>query len=229
MASVYQDFREEIKNYIAINEILQVRIMDDPESPTCYSRINDIAEGKLVIAWPTHHGTRLIVRRDQMLTFLIMRGEVPHEFGGLVDELDPAAKLPQITIIPGSSIIRIQRRQNFRIKTLASVDIVAQIVDAKDEASSTIAIQTTTWDISAGGISIKHPTRFPENAPMEIKLALPDGGPTIKLPCRVIYSDPQAENPSLYRTGICYLLITEKERARIVRFVYRTQLKRLHP
>ena len=114
MSSVNQDFTEDIKNYISVNEILQVRIMDDAGSPTCYSRINDITEGKMVIAWPTHHGSRLIVRRDQMLTFFIMRGEVPHEFGGLVDELDTSAKLPQLTIIPGSSIIRIQRRQNFR-------------------------------------------------------------------------------------------------------------------
>jgi c-di-GMP-binding flagellar brake protein YcgR len=229
MASVNQDFIEDIKNYISINEILQVRIMDDPGSPTCYSRINDIAEGRMVIAWPTHHGTRLIVRRDQMLTFFIMRGEVPHEFGGLVDELDQSAKLPQITIIPGSSIIRIQRRQNFRIKALVPAEIVAQIIDAKDEASATIAIQTTTYDLSAGGIAVMHPKRFPENAPMEIKLALPDGGSSIKLPCRAVYSDALAENPALHRTGICYLMITEKERARIVRYVYRTQLKRLHP
>jgi c-di-GMP-binding flagellar brake protein YcgR len=229
MASVNPDFIEDIKNYIAINEILQVRIMDDPESPTCYSRISDITDGKMVIAWPTHHGNRLIVRRDQMLTFFIMRGDVPHEFGGLVDELDISARLPQITIIPGSSIIRIQRRQNFRIKALNPVDIVAQMIDPKDASSSTVAIQTTTYDLSAGGIAIIHPKRFPENTPMEIKLALPDGESNIKIPCRVVYSDALAENPSMHRSGICYLMITERERARIVRYVYRTQLKRLHP
>jgi c-di-GMP-binding flagellar brake protein YcgR len=229
MANVNPDFIEDIKNYISINEILQVRIMDDPGSPTCYSRINDITEGRMVIAWPTHHGNRLIVRRDQMLTFFIMRGEVPHEFGGLVDELDSSAKLPQITIIPGSSIIRIQRRQNFRIKAMIPLEIVAQLIESKDDASSTIALQTSAYDLSAGGIAIIHPRRFPEDTPMEIKLALSDAGPIIKLPCRVVYSDALAENPALHRTGICYLMITERERARIVRYVYRTQLKRLHP
>jgi c-di-GMP-binding flagellar brake protein YcgR len=229
MASVNQDFTEDIKKFISVNEILQVRIMDDPNSPTSYSRINDIVEGKLVIAWPTHHGTRMLARRDQMLTFFIMRGDEPHEFGGLVDELDYSAKLPQITIIPGSSIIRIQRRQNFRIKALIPIEIVAQMIETKEDSSSTIALQTTSYDLSAGGIAIIHPKRFPENTPMEIKLALPDGGPMIKLPCRVVYSDALAENPALHRTGICYLMITERERARIVRYVYRTQLKRLHP
>jgi c-di-GMP-binding flagellar brake protein YcgR len=229
MASVNEDFREDIKQYISINEILQVRIADDPNSPTAYSRIDDIAEGRLVIAWPTHSGIRFLVHRDQLLTFFIMRDGVPHEFGGLVDELDPSSKLPQITVIPGSSIIRIQRRHNFRIKSLVPFEIAGQLRDPKDGSSSTFAIQTTTLDLSAGGIAMGHSRRFPEETPIEAKLALPDAGPIIKLPCRVVYSETMADNLAQYRTGMCYLAITERERARIVRYVYRTQLKRLHP
>lgn len=224
-----QDFTEDIKKYISINEVLQVRIADDPESPTHYSRINDIAEGKLVIAWPTYRGIRLLVHRDQMLAFCIMRGEEPHEFGGLVDELDSAAKIPQITVIPGSSVIRIQRRQNYRIKSLVPIEIAGQVRDAKDGSLSAFAYQVTTYDLSAGGIAILHSKRLPEDTPVEIRMALPDGAPIIKLPCRVIYSEAPADNPALYRTGMRYLAITEKERARIVRYVYRTQLKGLHP
>ncbi len=227
MASANQDLTEDIKKYISINEILQVRIMDDPKSPTHFSRINDIAEGKLIIAWPTHGGTRMLAHRDQMLTFFIMRGEAPHEFSGLVDELDYTARLPQIAIIPGNSIIRIQRRQNFRIKSLIPVEIVGQLRDPKDGSLSSFAVQTTSWDLSAGGIAIRHPMRFPEETPIEIKLALPDEGPVIKLPCRVIYSEVLSDNVALHRTGVCYLTITERERARIVRYVYRTQLKGL--
>jgi c-di-GMP-binding flagellar brake protein YcgR len=224
-----QDLTDDVKKYVSINETLQVRLMDDPNSPTGYSRINDITEGKLVIAWPTHRGKRMLLHRDQMLAFFIMRGEVPHEFGGMVDELDPSAKLPQITVIPGSSILRVQRRQNFRIKTMIPLEITAQVSDPKEGPLSSFAFQTTTWDLSAGGLSILYAKRFPEETPVEVKMALPDEGPIIKLPCRVVYSDALAENPSIYRTGMCYLAITEKERARIVRYVYKTQLKGLRP
>jgi len=227
MPSTDQTLTDDIKKYVSINETLQVRIFDDPDSPTGYSRINDIAEGRLVIAWPTHRGKRMLLHRDQMLTFFILHGEVPHEFGGLVDELDHSAKLPQIKIIPGNSIIRVQRRQNFRIKTIIPLEIAAQVRDPKEDSLSSICFQTTTWDLSAGGLSIRYARRFPEETPVEVKMALPDEGPVIKLPCRVVYSDALAENPSIYRTGMCYLAITEKERARIVRYVYRTQLKGL--
>jgi c-di-GMP-binding flagellar brake protein YcgR len=90
-------------------------------------------------------------------------------------------------------------------------------------------MQTTTLDLSAGGIAIRNPKFFPEDTPVELKLSLPDGGPVIKLPCRVVYSEVQADNFLLYRTGMCYLAITERERARIVRYVYRAQLKGIHP
>jgi c-di-GMP-binding flagellar brake protein YcgR len=158
-----------------------------------------------------------------------MRGEVPHEFSALVDELDRSVKLPQITVIPGGSIIRVQRRQNFRIKTMVPIEIAAQIRDPKDGSLTPFAMQTTTLDLSAGGIAIRNPKFFPEDTPVELKLALPDGGAIIKLPCRVVYSEVQADNLLLYRTGMCYLAITERERARIVRYVYRAQLKGIHP
>ncbi len=229
MASVNQDFTEDIKAYISINEILQVRITDDPESATYHSRINDISEGKLVIAWPTHGGIRLLVHRDQILDFYFMREDVPHVFTGLVDEMDSSATLPQITIILSSAISRIQRRQNFRIKALIPVELVGQMKDPKDDSITGLDIQTITCDFSASGLAIRHPKRIPEDTLVEAKLKLPDNGAVIKIPCRIMYSEAPAENQTLYRTGMRYLVISESERARIVRYVYRTQLKGLRP
>ncbi len=226
MTNTNQDFLDNLKANIAINELLQVQITDDPNTATYYSRINDISEGRLVIAWPTHGGIRMLVHRDQMLDFCFMRDNVPHEFSGLVDEMNPQP-LPQITIILSSAIARIQRRQNFRIKSLIPVEIVGSIKDPKDESITPLNAQTVTCDLSASGMSIRHSKMFPEDALLEVKLALPDNAPSIKLPCRVVYSENIPEKQTMYHTGLCYLAIGEAERARIVRYVYRTQLKRL--
>jgi c-di-GMP-binding flagellar brake protein YcgR len=229
MASVNQDFTDDIKTDISINEILEVRITDDPDSATYYSRINDIIEGKLIVAWPTHRGIRLLVHRDQILDFYFLREDVPHEFSGLVDEMDGSATLPQITVILSSAITRIQRRQNFRIKSLIPVEIVGQMKDHKDELVTALDLRTITCDLSASGMAIRHAKRIPEDTVVEARLRLPDNGPAIKIPCRVMYSEAPAENQTLYRTGMRYLAISESERARIVRYVYRAQLKGLHP
>jgi hypothetical protein len=75
-----QDLTDDVKKYVSINETLQVRLMDDPNFPTGYSRINDITEGKLVIAWPTHRGKRMLLHRSDAACF--HHAGVPHEYGG---------------------------------------------------------------------------------------------------------------------------------------------------
>ncbi len=227
MKNISQDFAEGIKTNISVNELLQVQITDDPNPATYASRINDISEGKLVIAWPTNGGIRLLVHRDQILEFSFVREGTAYSFSGLVDEtsIEP---IPQITVILSSAIVRVQRRQNFRIKCLLPVEVVGSIKD-RDDTTAVVAIRTITYDISASGIALRYPKLIPEGTVLEVKLGLPDSGPPIKIPCRVVHSQSLSENQTQYRTGITYLALSESERARIVRFVYRTQLKGLHP
>jgi c-di-GMP-binding flagellar brake protein YcgR len=227
MGTVQQDFTQEINSFKAINEILQVKILDDQHSTSYHSRINDISDGRLTIAWPTSRGMRLLVRRDQMLEFSFLRDGTPYAFSGLVDEtiLEP---LPQITVIISSAVMRVQRRQNFRIKSLMPVEITGEFKsDPGDETPVMQSIRTTTYDLSASGISVLYAKRIPEGTLLEVKLSLPDNGPVIRIPCRVIYSESLAENVTQHRTGILFLELSEGERARMVRYVYRTQLKGL--
>jgi c-di-GMP-binding flagellar brake protein YcgR len=228
MNSLNQDFADDIKSYIKINDNLQVRTPEEEIPTTYYSRIDDIVDGKLVIAWPTNAGIRLIARRDQILDFSFMSNGVPSAFTGLIDEtaMNP---MPQITIILSSAVTQVQRRQNYRIKCLIPLEITGSITEgSQDGNESSLYIQTTTYDLSASGLAVRHPKRIPEGSLVEIKIGLPDNKPAIKAPCRIIYSEAFTENTKLYRTGIQYLAINEAERARIVRYVYRTQLSGLN-
>jgi c-di-GMP-binding flagellar brake protein YcgR len=230
MDKVDQNPEDNLKSLLTVNDTLQTRTSEENrDQATYYSRINDISEGKLVIAWPTSRGIRLIAYADQMLDFYFVRDGTPYSFSGLVDEtsLEP---LPQITIILSSPITTVQRRQNFRIKCLLPVEVIGNIKeDARAETVTPLSIKTTSYDLSASGISIRHAKRIPEDSLLTVKISLPDEGPVIGIPGSVIYSEYLSENKVLYRTGIRYLAITEKERARIVRFVYRKQLQGLHP
>ena len=227
MKNVNQDYSDDVTSYIGINDVLQVLIMDDPDPTTYHSRINDMAEGKLVIAWPTNRGIRMLVHRDQILDFTFVRDGTPYAFTGLVDETN-LAPMPEITVILSSSVIHVQRRENYRIKCLIPIEIHGTLKDnSHHQADEILAIRTSTYDISASGISIRYSKLIPEGTQLDIKLALPDRGPAIKVPCRVVYSESLTDNLMLYRTGIHYLSISEWERARIVRFIYRTQLKGL--
>lgn len=224
MADVNQDFTEDIKTYIVINKPLQVRFVDDQNSATYYSVIRDISEGRLVIAWPTRGGTRMLVHRDQILDFSFMHEGAPHEFSGLVDEMstEPA---PQITVIMSTAIATVQRRQNFRVKSMIPVTIGGSIKNAKDGSLTALHIRTIASDISASGMAIVYSNLIPEDTLLEVKLALPDNASPINIPCCAVYSQMSGEEAAMYRIGIRYLAVSESDRARIVRYVYRTQLK----
>ena len=229
MDETNRNFLEELKSHITVNDILQVRLMDDPNSATYHTRIDDISEGKLIIAWPTNGGIRLLLHRDQILDFYFVRDGTPHLFSGLVDETKQEP-LPQITIILSSPVSQVQRRQNFRVKCLIPVEIAGTIrEDPRSDAITVLNIKTVSNDLSASGISVRFAKRIPEGSIINIKLSLPDSGPPISIPCSIIYSEYLTENQILYRTGVHYLALSEAERARIVRYVYRTQLQGLHP
>jgi c-di-GMP-binding flagellar brake protein YcgR len=227
MNDANHDFDDVNQSNLTVNDLLQVKITEDPNSATYYSRINDISEAKLVIAWPTNGGIRLLIHRDQILDFSFTRDGVPYSFAGLVDETS-LKPLPQITIIISSAIMRVQRRQNFRIKCLIPIEVIGSFKEhPDDDCLSLLDIQTTTYDLSASGVAVRYAKRIPEGTLLDVKLSLPDKAPVIKAPCRVVYSDEFTEHSRMYRTGMQYLAINEWERARIVRFVYRTQLKAL--
>lgn len=214
---------------LAVNELLQVKAPSDPNPASYYSRINNIADGKIVIAWPTNRGIRLPVRIDQMLELSFVREGIPHVFSGLIDET-ATEPLPQVSIILTSSISRTQRRQNFRVKCLVPVEVLGTVQDSghsSGETAKVLAIKTVTYDLSAGGLAIRQSTGIPEGSIVEIKLALPDEGPVIKIPSRVAYSENMPGKQAMYHVGLHYLAISERECARIVRYLYRVQLKSL--
>jgi c-di-GMP-binding flagellar brake protein YcgR len=210
-----------------INELLQVQLQDDPNPSTYRSRIENIVEEKLLTSWPTSAGIRMPVHADQMLNFSLVRGVNAYAFTGLVDSTT-TEPLPQITVIINSEMRLIQRRQNFRIKSLIPIEFAGEVIgDSSKGTTVPFFLKTNTYNISAGGVAIRSPKGIHEGTLLDAKLGLPDQEPVIKVPCRVIYNEPAPDNLKLYQNGLQFLAITEKERARIVRYVYRTQLKGL--
>jgi c-di-GMP-binding flagellar brake protein YcgR len=227
MEETSSNFIEELRSKISINDLLQARIEEDPNSVTYSSRVNDFSEGKLIIAWPTNGGMRLLLHDDQLLDFSFIKNGTPYIFKGLVDEkhLEP---LPELAIIPSSAINPVQRRQDFRVKCLIPVEVTGTYKeDARNDINVSLNIKTVCSDLSASGISIRLSEQLPEGTLISIKIFLPDDKSPISIPSIVVYADYHSEKQVLYRTGIRYLAISAAERARIVRFLYRAQLQGL--
>ncbi len=213
---------------IEVNETIQAKMPGD--ASTYFSRVNDIRESNILIAWPTSRGVRMALHPAQTIELVFVRNGSPYSIAGSILEAtsDP---LPQVVVRSKGPPRKIQRRQDFRVKCMMPVQITGTMQEKPEKhgeiQSAPIFIQTVTYDLSAGGLSIRHATAIPEETVIEVKLKLPDGGPEIKLPARIAYSGSIPGNGSLFHLGVDYLAISEWEQARIIRCLYRIQLASL--
>ncbi len=214
---------------VTLNEILQVRIPDDPTPVTYYSRVVGTGNDVLAIAWPTDRGIRLIARPGDVLEFYFIRDGIPHIFSGLV-ETAKTSPIPEMTIAPQDFARQIQRRQNCRIKCLLPIEIIYNDPDDPTNLSAPPLVNhTVSSDLSAGGLSFRYAKRIPEGTLVSVRLHIPDNKEPIRTRCIVVYSDYASEQRSLYRTALRFTDINEGERSRIVRYIYRLQLQGLRP
>lgn len=216
------------REFISVNDLLQVSAADDPNPSDYCSRVHNIAKGRVIISWPTRQGIRLPVRHGHNLICTFLNNGVPFVFRGIVEGTH-GEPLPQITITPTGPVKKTQRRENFRVKCLVPVEITgtANLPDSDDGEDRAIVIATVTVDLSAGGMGVRWSKNISEGSILEAKLALPDDGPAMRIPCRIAYSRQIPENLSLYHLGIQFLAISERERARLVRYLQRFQIKSL--
>jgi c-di-GMP-binding flagellar brake protein YcgR len=213
---------------IEVNETIQAKMPGDVSS--YFSRVNDLQESQIIIAWPTNRGIRMALHPNQNIELSFVREGNAYIFTALILEATPDP-LPQVTVRQNSPIRKVQRRQHFRVKCMMPVQIAGNIQTKSDKSadlqSSPLFIKTVTYDLSAGGLSIRHHTQIPEETVIEAKLGLPDGSPEIKVPGRIAYSGSLPGDSMLFHTGIDFLAISDWEQARIIRCLYRIQLKSL--
>jgi len=209
-----------------INDLLQIKDPNDPDAPFSMSRVDDIVDDRLLIAWPTEGGVFVPIHQNQSLTISFVHDDAIYTFTGIVEEMTREL-IHQITIRPASPAERIQRRQFFRLKVALPVEFLLQETPAAegDSEPKPRAFRAVTYDISGSGLSIRHKTSLPSGAMLEAKFALPGEKATLKVICQVVHCTnlSAAMEAALYHVGIRFLAISEADRTRIVRHVFKAQ------
>jgi len=209
---------------LMIGELLRVEQQDDDVTRSYYCRIENISDRMLEVTWPTEKGVPLSVHPNQMLNFSITYRDNAYSFGGLVEKA-VREPLPLVTVMVSSTIQRIQRREYFRGKYPLPLEVV--IPTPETEEAMPLHLKTHTYDLSANGVSLIAKMPITEGAVLKIKFSLPDGGPPVKMACRVVHCLVSPNGPDKFHIGTQFLTIDENSMARIVRFINRMQLKRV--
>jgi len=209
-----------------INDLLQIKSPDDPNSPSSQSRVDDIVEDRLLIAWPTEEGVLVPIHQNQSLTISFVRDDTIYTFTGIIEET-MRSPFNRVTVRPASSAERIQRRQFFRIKLVLPVDFLLQESSPDDgnSAPKVHALKAMTYDISRSGLSIRHKESIPSGTAREAKFSLPGEKFVIKVVCQVVHCTnlSASTEESLHHIGMHFLAISEADRTRVVRHVFKAQ------
>lgn len=125
------------------------------------------------------------------------------------------APQPQVSVDLAGEIARTQRRDFVRKDASLNVEIVLQGRTAR----------IVTKDVSGGGVSclFSEAPPFADGEEFDIALNLPDGRQPIRARCRTKYVR-EILRGSRWLVGSQFAAITDDDRQRIVRFVFRLEL-----
>jgi c-di-GMP-binding flagellar brake protein YcgR len=214
---------------IAVNDLLQIKVTDDPNSLTYRGRVEDIGGGIIITSWPTERGVLIPIHVGRPLSLSFVREDAAYSFDALLQDREQEP-IPHLKIRPLGPPRRIQRRQFFRVKVALGVELAATVApDVPSKWKSIESTDTFTYDISGSGLAIRSETSYPVGALYDVKLALPDGFAPIKILAKVVNTEPiiTADNKQIFHIGMFFVAIIESDRTRILRHLFRVQMQQI--
>jgi c-di-GMP-binding flagellar brake protein YcgR len=211
--------------FVEVNELVQVSVVDDPNSRAYPSRVEDIVGQKVNIAWPTDNGARVPFHQGEKLFLAYLRKDAVYGIEVVVDNT-MHSPIPMLVVHSTTGVQRIQRREFVRVAAMLPVELSGKLAPDETSAkgSQVLIIKAHTNDLSGGGLSIQHKSPLPIGAVFETKLTLPGVAP-LNLLAKVVRQESKldAYQSRIFRVGLAFLSINEGARSRIIRYVLEVQ------
>jgi c-di-GMP-binding flagellar brake protein YcgR len=209
-----------------VNDIIQVKVIEDPNSLSYRSRVEDVVEDQMIIGWPTSNGVLVPIHLDGHISLSFVREDAAYVFLGVVQDRKKEP-FPVLNIRVLGLPERIQRRQFFRMKVPIGLEIRG-VMSLPNNPQADLFIETQTYDLSGSGLAIRSEIPIPVDTIVEAKLTL-DDLPPLKLTAKAVSSEliTTRHNTKLSHVGFNFLDLKEGQRMRIIRYLFRMQMQQL--
>lgn len=210
-----------------VNELVQIQVVDDPNSRTFHSRVEDADEERLSISWPLDGGMPVPFHRHEPLFLSFTRQDAVYGFRAVIDET-VKGPIPMLRLHATEETQRIQRRDFVRVAVLLPVElsgVVSSAGGAAAEQGNVLLINTSTINISGGGFAFHHRNLIPVGTVFDVKLSLPSLPEPIQASARVVRVEVREDvnKKRIFRMGVQFLAMPERVRSRIIRYVFEIQ------
>jgi c-di-GMP-binding flagellar brake protein YcgR len=221
---------------VGLNCTLELDTDDPVESEGLKSRIEDLRDDQVVVAWPTRRGQNVGVQvgdmvfltvptfdsRGQPLPTLYLDGEVLARSPGSAEQV---ATLTVRVLAVG----RQQQRSHFRLYvTLQPIDCAVWERDfgAGESGGYWRPIGATVTDMSGGGVGLQSEDRVEEGSKLRLRFPYPYGSGDFIAEARVAkVFTATAAGRTRYKVGTSFEQIDRAQRERLMRCIHRFQIE----
>jgi c-di-GMP-binding flagellar brake protein YcgR len=183
-------------------------------------------DGCLVISLPIFEARLIFVPLQAQISLNFMHPKYGLlGFSAMVTGREHRDNIAILIIQPQGEVIRIQRRNHFRMNHMASALI--WVSEKDDKADRKSAVKAVTKNISGSGLCIVTEIDLPKNTEINIEFNLSENI-TISAKCVVIRNHTfEIKNHKSYELGLHFTKLFAKDQDSIIRFIFEQQRVKL--
>jgi len=201
------------------NKKVFIRVTEGEYQGSYNSRIEEISDDKMVLALPFIGTVPIPVRLGERIFVYSATSDAVYRVSGEVikRQLEP---LPLLHIVISGDVVRVQRRNYVRVPILLNVTYKLKDGEA--------VYNTYTKDISGGGAKIVLPEYLRIRDVIQMRIELPFPESPIDCEGEIVWIDKEervsgTRSEEIICAGVKFTLIDEKERERLIRFLFNYQ------
>ncbi|VBB08075.1 flagellar protein ycgr [Lucifera butyrica] len=198
---------------------MEIMVSNNKEIIKYHSRIEEITADRMMLAMPMSKGYPVLLRPGDIFEGkIIVKGNVYCFTSAFVDK--KIVPLPVWIVSAPYDIKKVQLREFVRIDTILSVQVQSLSSEQQE-----ISLNLQTRDISGGGVQLVGKQPINIGVRLALTLAVPDAGSVQANGEVVRLEQPDLERP-LFWIGVKFLEIAEKDRSKLIKFIFKKQLER---
>ena len=209
------------------NQRLEIMLLDG-STEVYQSRIEEVHKTELIVAMPMSKGYPVLLYEGSKFTgnLLFPGGKYVFTSFFLGKALNP---LPVWKISLPQNIHKVQQRSFVRVAARISVHLTYSEKKGEPPREELIdhSLILDSKDISGGGVSLiaKHALKYGQIVQLSMQVPGEDGDELIESLGTVVRSEKPTEDSPFFWVGIRFESIQERDRQKIVRFVFKKQLE----
>lgn len=178
-----------------------------------------ISDGLIAIATPIHKGTIYPVSIGQNIT-VVFNKDNKGRFYFIGEVLDRKKKgnLTVLFVKKHSDIRHFQRRDFYRLSVVLNINL--EIIE---NGATVKTVSAISKDISGGGLRLITKEKLPKHTAVKCNIHLDNED--IETFGKIVRCDPVPDSMLKYDVGISFTAIDEKNRSKIISFVFKSQRK----